>query len=114
MNAKKKIPGRGAVNIPDVKFTATSKGIFSNLSNESFLWTSKWTTADFKNFNDVIAIYSMELNVSGEICCVAQEEEALAGLSDWQLQQNAKAKNCEDTFYWNSSHFHSKLIFWRK
>ncbi len=33
----------------------------------------------------------MELNVSGEICSLAQEEEA-PGLSDWHLQQTA-AKN---------------------
>jgi hypothetical protein len=33
----------------------------------------------------------MELNVSGEICSFAQEEEA-PGLSDWHLQQTA-AKN---------------------
>jgi hypothetical protein len=30
----------------------------------------------------------MELNVSGEICSFAQEEEP-PGLSDWQLQQTA-------------------------
>jgi hypothetical protein len=30
----------------------------------------------------------MELNVFGEICSFAQEEEA-PGLSDWQLQQTA-------------------------
>jgi hypothetical protein len=34
----------------------------------------------------------MELNVSGEICSFSQEEEALMGLSDWQLQQTAKTK----------------------
>jgi hypothetical protein len=31
----------------------------------------------------------MELNVSGEICSFAQEEEPPGLLSDWQLQQTA-------------------------
>jgi|LakMenEpi03Aug12_release.lakeMendotaPanAssembly.Ray.scaffolds.fasta_scaffold5024596_1 hypothetical protein len=33
----------------------------------------------------------MEPNVFGEICSLAQEEEA-TGLSDWQLQQTAAQK----------------------
>jgi hypothetical protein len=38
----------------------------------------------------------MELNVSGEICSFAQEEEP-PGLSDWQLQQQTAAKNMTRT-----------------
>jgi hypothetical protein len=38
----------------------------------------------------------MELNVSGEICSFAQEEEP-PGLCDWQLQQQTAAKNMTRT-----------------
>ncbi len=46
VNEKKYVPGRGAVNIPDVKFMpfpsfthAKSNGIVPIVSNEEFLWT---------------------------------------------------------------------------
>jgi hypothetical protein len=60
----------------------------------------------------------MELNVSGEICSFAQEEEP-PGLSNRQLQQTAAAANGsqkydEDAPHLCSSHFRSKLVIVNK
>jgi hypothetical protein len=58
----------------------------------------------------------MELNVSGEICSFTHEEDALLGLSEWQLQQNAKAKKIARMQLIGivNTHFRSKLVFWKK
>lgn len=42
-------------------------------------------------FSYPYSIEVVELNVCGEICCLSQEEEG-PELSDWQLQQTAKAQ----------------------
>jgi hypothetical protein len=59
--------------------------------------------------------YSIEVNGSGEICSLFQEEQTLGLPSDWQLLQRTgkNQKDGEDTPRRNCGHSHSTNVLCR-